>query len=109
MQSLLTYAIEIVFWAFVTAFLFDLIGGLFPRLPDIKQLPQNWEIEPPVEEIAPLPDPWLGNADIAVAPTPPTPPVYKKKLLLLPPAPLQIAPKPAAAPKRSSGRRRKIA
>lgn len=110
MQSLLTYAIEIVFWAFVTAFLFDLIDGLFPQVPDIRHLPQSWD-EPknepaPQTEAAPLPDPWLSDAETTQEPSLPAPAAHKK-LLLLPPAP-PIADIPVA-PKHKRGRPKKIA
>ncbi|MCC5636306.1 hypothetical protein LC593_10640 [Nostoc sp. CHAB 5844] len=95
MQALLTNAIEIVFWAFVTLFIVDFINGLFPQLPDIKLY--NWEVEPKEPESTPcsndvaqngsefvlLPDPWLDNTEETATPVRQVA-SPQQKLLLLP-------------------------
>ncbi len=87
MQALLTYAIEIVFWAFVSLLIFDFINGLFGvpfQLPDVQQPPTIVESEPKKKvENTPLPDPWLCDAEIAAIPAPPTS-LALQQLLLLP-------------------------
>ncbi|MDM9583123.1 hypothetical protein [Nostoc sp. GT001] len=93
MQALLTNAIEIVFWAFVSHIIFDFINGLFPvpPMPDVAdiQLPaqQQESEEPDTRENALLPDPWLCD-NVAITPaiaTLPATPLFNR-LLLLPPA-----------------------
>ncbi|PHJ83630.1 hypothetical protein VF14_08900 [Nostoc linckia z18] len=116
MQEILTYAIEIVFWAFIFVMIFDFINGLFPPVP-MPSVKEVKPIEPEPENISlpddiphtkfAIPDPWLCDTEEVVKTAHITP---------LPPLLASMSPQIAgtllqtpSVPKRKRGRPRKIA